>query len=502
MKILKLFILITVFILMFSCASTDNNNGTMQTADDEQKTADNEQTEKTEELSAGEEEEQIFITETDNEEETSSDDFAEDITEYIAQINEDAIPSQPEERPQITQTQPPEQEQRPPPVIPQPRPPAQVQPPAQTQPPAQMQPPQQVLPQVQPEPQIQETEEPAEDEIQEEEPPYARNNYLTNPDRFPSVPAARIESLTQEGSVPQNENIIYSRVVRVTVGQVLEIPFRGNGWVYLGELASRRGIAYNSRRTEPEGMSFIFNIEQAGTYSLKFFKEDFTRGYIINDHVQVIAGEAPDLTTGWFNPPYERGRIVAQPRWPSAIEEAQIQKGGNRVPDPSVRRTENLSLPLEEQKTQNGQQRTESDQRRTDSDQQRTVTEQPVTAPAPAAEIRTPSEHEAAPIPQTAVAEKQESPEKLLQKAKETFIDGNVAASIALLDQYTEYYPGGSDEAYWLYGQFYEANSPSRNILLSLDYYRRLVNEYPQSSRLTDARRRIAYLERFYINIQ
>ena len=64
------------------------------------------------------------------------------------------------------------------------------------------------------------------------------------------------------------------------------------------------------------------------------------------------------------------------------------------------------------------------------------------------------------------------------------------------------YYPGGSDEAYWLYGQFYEANSPSRNILLSLDYYRRLVNEYPQSGRLADARRRIAYLERYYINIQ
>jgi len=64
------------------------------------------------------------------------------------------------------------------------------------------------------------------------------------------------------------------------------------------------------------------------------------------------------------------------------------------------------------------------------------------------------------------------------------------------------YYPGGSDEAYWLYGQFYEANSPNRNILLSLDYYRRLVSEYPQSSRVADARRRIAYLERYYINIQ
>jgi hypothetical protein len=52
-----------------------------------------------------------------------------------------------------------------------------------------------------------------------------------------------------------------------------------------------------------------------------------------------------------------------------------------------------------------------------------------------------------------------------------------------------------------MYGQFYEANSPSRNILLSLDYYRRLTREYPQSNRYNDARRRITYLERFYINI-
>jgi outer membrane protein assembly factor BamD (BamD/ComL family) len=94
------------------------------------------------------------------------------------------------------------------------------------------------------------------------------------------------------------------------------------------------------------------------------------------------------------------------------------------------------------------------------------------------------------------------SPNTLLQRAQETFNNGNVAAAITLVDQYMNHFPGGSDEAFWLYGQFYEANSPSRNILNALDYYRRLVNEYPQSTRLTETRRRIAYLERFFINIQ
>jgi hypothetical protein len=93
------------------------------------------------------------------------------------------------------------------------------------------------------------------------------------------------------------------------------------------------------------------------------------------------------------------------------------------------------------------------------------------------------------------------APDVLLQRAKENFDSGNVAAAVLLLDQYAQNY-AGTDELYWFYGQFYEANSPVRNILLSLDYYRRLVNEYPQSTRYNDARRRIAYLERFYINIQ
>jgi outer membrane protein assembly factor BamD (BamD/ComL family) len=88
------------------------------------------------------------------------------------------------------------------------------------------------------------------------------------------------------------------------------------------------------------------------------------------------------------------------------------------------------------------------------------------------------------------------------ERARREFEAGRVASAIAILDQFRERYPSGSDEAWWLYGQFYEANSPSRDIRSALDYYRRLVREYPQSPRYNEARRRIAYLERYYINIR
>ncbi|MCL2067111.1 MAG: hypothetical protein FWG99_06565 [Treponema sp.] len=47
-----------------------------------------------------------------------------------------------------------------------------------------------------------------------------------------------------------------------------------------------------------------------------------------------------------------------------------------------------------------------------------------------------------------------------------------------MLDQFRLFCPSGSDEA----------NTSSRDILLALDYYRRLVREYPQSGRYNDAR--------------
>jgi hypothetical protein len=283
--------------------------------------------------------------------------------------------------------------------------------------------------------------------------------------------------------IPQGGEINFSRIVRATVGQTIEIPFNGTGWVYLGELASRRGIVYNSRRLDNDGQTFIFRAEEAGNYALKFFRQDFIRDYILNDHVQVIIGEAPaSERSGWFNPPVDRGRVVAEPRWPSAIEESELQRGGSTLSSDQTS-TRDSSVPPAT----------------TPTTQPPVTTQPPATAQSPTTQLPATEQ-----TPATTPSEVREviPPDALLQRAREFFDGGNVAGAISLLDQYAEHYFTGTDELYWLYGQFYEANSPSRNILLSLDYYRRLVREYPQSTRYNDARSRIAYLERYYINIQ
>ncbi|GHU93411.1 hypothetical protein FACS189479_04740 [Spirochaetia bacterium] len=331
--------------------------------------------------------------------------------------------------------------------------------------------------------------EPAELPAEEETPPALTREPVPMPVRpIPEAPAA-ISPLTGE-----DEGIVFSRIVRAAVGQLVEIPFQGTGWVYLGELGARRGINYDSRRLDTEGQSFVFRAEAAGTYALKFYKQDFVRDYILNDHVQVIIGEAPAISvTGYFNPPLDRGRVIAEPRWPTAAEEAEAFRRGGNAPSsvPAAAAVSGL-VPTNEP---------ESSVPAADAAASQSAIPTISAAEGQAAQTNQQALSPAPPVQNAAPPQRLE-PDQYLTQAREEFDAGRVAAALSMLDQFREHYPSGSDEAYWLYGQFYEANSPSRDIRLSLDYYRRLVRDYPQSSRYNDARQRIAYLERYYINIR
>ena len=294
-----------------------------------------------------------------------------------------------------------------------------------------------------------------------------------------------------------DDRIIFSRSVEAVVGQLVEVPFRGTGWVYLGEAGSRRGIVYDSRRIDPEGQSFIFRTEEPGIYALRFYRQDFIRDIIINDNVQVAVVEAPE-TAGPGRPPVDRGRVIAEPRWPSSIEEALRQDRARPLPPetapavPPVPVREAVPVPAVPPPAAPVQPLPTTPQAPPAS----ADGVQPV-SPAPAEEP--PPALPAAPLVEMPA---ESPPDAYIKKAQEEFDAGNIAVAIAYLDLFSRRFPAGSDEALWLYGQCYEANSPNRNILASLDNYRRLVDEYPQSSRAPEARRRIAYLQRYYINIQ
>jgi hypothetical protein len=283
---------------------------------------------------------------------------------------------------------------------------------------------------------------------------------------------------------PAEKDLAYSRTVKAVIGQYIEIPFRGSGWVFLGEFGSRRGVSYDSRRMEAEGMTFIFHAEAEGTYSLKFNRQDFIHDHILNDYVKVIVEQPPELAgSSWANPQLKPERVYAAPRWPPA------------APDPEVTTRPNPTRNMEQSAQVPSAQAAGG---RTEDSSAPPAAFPPIAAtPPPAATPPT------AAAPATAPAIAGTSYADLLKNAQEEYNAGRIAGALIYLDQFMNLYPGGSDEAYWLYGQSLEANNEAtRDIRLALDYYRRLVREFPQSNRNNEARRRIAYLERFYFNIQ
>ena len=93
------------------------------------------------------------------------------------------------------------------------------------------------------------------------------------------------------------------------------------------------------------------------------------------------------------------------------------------------------------------------------------------------------------------------APEDLLREAREAVAAEKYPDAIALLDR-LERQAALNDEAWWLYGQAFEAASPARDIRNALDAYSCIVRDYPQSGRYKDAQNRIAFLNRFYFNIR
>jgi tetratricopeptide (TPR) repeat protein len=323
-------------------------------------------------------------------------------------------------------------------------------------------------------------------------PPPAREIIPMPPVPLPDLPARNPPVLT-----PAPEPAPSSRVVRALAGQTVEVPFRGTGWVYLGESASKRGLDYVSRRLDSEGQTFVFRAAEAGLYELKFYRQDFIRDYIINDLVTVIVEEPPVERSAPPRPgaAVDRGVTIAEPRWPVVPGRAAPEAG---AAPPQTPGGSGAAAPA--------------------AGSQAVV---PSAGSGPAAAVPPPgSGAVGAAAPETAVSEtavpggqgaaaepspllpRETTAEAYLRRAREEYQEGRFPQARAVLDQFLEYFPLGSDEAYWLYAQLCEKQGPSRDIRLALDYYRRLVAEYPQSGRYNDARRRIAYLERYYINIQ
>jgi hypothetical protein len=311
----------------------------------------------------------------------------------------------------------------------------------------------------------------------------------------------------------------------------VEVPFRGTGWVYLGESSSKRGLDYASRRLDGEGQTFVFRAVEAGVYELKFYRQDFIRDYIINDRVTVMV-EEPSLAVSRSGAVAER--VVAEPRWPTlagrttpgtgdagpgtgdtapgtgtATPAAGAAASGTGTATPAAGAASGTGAAASAAGAATPAAGTAVSGTGSAAPAARAGRAAPGAAGTPEAAVAgsavpggAPAADEAAAGLAAAVLPQDTAAEEYLRRAREEYQGERYPQATAILDQFLERFPLGSDEAYWLYAQICEKQGPSRNIRLALDYYRRLTAEYPQSGHYGDARRRIAYLERYYLNIQ
>lgn len=346
------------------------------------------------------------------------------------------------------------------------------------------------------------------------------------------VPVASIPELPAKTNPALAEDkVVLSRTVRATVGQLVEIPYQGAGWVYLGEVGGKKGLAYDSRRLDTEGQTFVFRCEAPGLYTVKFFKQDFIKDYTINDYVEVVVGENPVSAgsgMGAFSLPIDRGRVVAQPRWPTTVA-AVPSTGSATAPATapatgkaaaaattttaaSTDATAVVNTPAAGAGTGAVAQTAPAATNATaaPAPAATAASAQTATAAAPASAGTTPASSSPSQTPASSGSAAPASlspdsltqPEEFINRARTEYTAGQYASALTTLQAFTAKYPAGSDEAWWLFGQILEVKGPQRDIKGALSYYKRLLNEYPQSRRYQDAQERITYLERFYFDIR
>ncbi|MBU0927541.1 MAG: hypothetical protein KKA67_07305 [Spirochaetes bacterium] len=260
---------------------------------------------------------------------------------------------------------------------------------------------------------------------------------------LPAAPASSARSVIAAPAQPVAETR-----VETARGERFELRFPGSGWIYLGDEEGKEGLRYETRRFEGSQAVFALDPESVGEYVLRFQRQNPVDRSTELSLVRVVVSEKPG------------SQVAAAPIAPPA---ATAPTAASPVATAPVKATD------------------------------------PAASAAPAAPSGAAAPVGAAiPASEPAAAD----PASLLALAKAELEAKRVQSAIQTLDRYLSLYPYGNDEVFYLYGLAYEQDTPFRNVKKAYEYYSRVKNEYPRSSRWREAADRAAYLERHYFGLR
>lgn len=257
-------------------------------------------------------------------------------------------------------------------------------------------------------------------------------------------------------------------------GERFELRLPGSGWTYLGDEDGKDGVRYETRKFENGEAVFALFPERAGSYLLRFQRQDPVSLGTASALVALTVKEQDAASSGSASSAAATG-AAAVTAAPGAAAVTAVPGAAAVTAIPGAASTG-------------------------------AATTTPATGAASSV-IAAPgaaTTAEASPASPQAAADLASisAPEALLTYARDELGASRVRSAIDALDKYISLYPYGNDELFFLYGLAYEQDTPFRNIKRAYEYYKRVRDDYPRSKRWREAADRIAYLERHYFGLR
>jgi len=327
----------------------------------------------------------------------------------------------------------------------------------------------------------------------------------------------------QEEETPVEAEIKPSRTVELKKGEYLDVIYPGTGWVYVGLIDGSKDVTYNGRRLGTTNTTFTLIAKKEGTFVVHFYKNDNLTGDYIDDYLEIkVSAEKTTSKVHKIAPDYS----VSVPPKPRTKEEIKAKKdlekelketANSEVEEKPVEAITPKVIPLTEEKTDSSQKFSyvQEAQKETEIVEPKTIekpkgsfnsnkTPQKQTAKKPVVNVQ--SEDDDIEVldkgkPDLSAYDSID-PETVLQQAYAAYNEKSFADALKYISDFISMSNKKIDEAYFLKGQVFEAQSGIQNINNAVKAYETVINNYPASKYWDKANKRIIYLKRFYLEVR
>lgn len=282
------------------------------------------------------------------------------------------------------------------------------------------------------------------------------------------------DDLSSEEAETEEIEIIPSRKVTLNKLDYVDITYPGSGWIYMGLTDNSKDLSYFGRKLGTGETKFTLQAKTSGTKIIHFYKNDPLTNTYIDDFIEVEILE----TKG-------NGKThVEAPAYKTPVPKKSTEKVSPKIEiTAQAESTETKAAPAAV--TTSSEQKTEKQP-------------EPVTKAAPApAEL--PTQTAQINSEQDTSINQNVDTDALLKEAQKLFNEKKFSDAIGKLNQFFEYSSTKRDEALYLQGQIYEANSDIQNIKAAINSYNTLMKNYPASKFWDKANKRVIYLKKFYL---